>query len=296
MVQIELTDDPAAFLDAAGGYLAADPVLTTVVGSVTRRALRDPVDSRPLDGHPRWWAVARGDDGEVVGAAMRTAPFEPHPPYVLPMPGEAARALARVMVERGEAPGGVNGALPAARTVADEVARLTGRGVETHEHLRLLELADLRLPLGPPGRLRAATAGDADLVLDWFRAFGAAAAEQAGRGGAHQGPTETFSREDVVARIEDGVVWLWEDGGEPVHLTAANLPADGVARIGPVYTPTAARGRGYASRAVAEVSALLVAGGSRCCLFTDRANPTSNKIYEAIGYRPVAEMVTLLVA
>ena len=30
--------------------------------------------------------------------------------------------------------------------------------------------------------------------------------------------------------------------------------------------------------------------GARACLFTDRANPTSNKIYAALGYRPVVDM------
>ena len=71
--------------------------------------------------------------------------------------------------------------------------------------------------------------------------------------------------------------------------------AHGVARIGPVYTPKEHRGHGYASRAVAEVSQLLLDRGVRCCLFTDQANPTSNRIYESIGYRPVVDMVNLLV-
>ena len=35
--------------------------------------------------------------------------------------------------------------------------------------------------------------------------------------------------------------------------------------------------------------------GARVCLFTDQANPTSNKIYEALGYRPVVDMVNLLI-
>ena len=55
------------------------------------------------------------------------------------------------------------------------------------------------------------------------------------------------------------------------------------------------RGRGYASAAVAEVSRPHVDQGVRCCLFTDQANPVSNHIYEAIGYRPVVDMVNLLV-
>ena len=33
----------------------------------------------------------------------------------------------------------------------------------------------------------------------------------------------------------------------------------------------------------------------RCCLFTDQANPISNHIYEALGYRPVVDMVNLTI-
>ena len=80
-----------------------------------------------------------------------------------------------------------------------------------------------------------------------------------------------------------------------MHLTGANAPAFGVARVGPVYTPNEQRGRGYASAAVAEVSQRILAGGARACLFTDQANPISNRIYEALGYRPVVDMANLLV-
>ena len=45
---------------------------------------------------------------------------------------------------------------------------------------------------------------------------------------------------------------------------------------------------------MAEVSREYVDQGVRCCLFTDQANPTSNRIYEALGYRPVVDMVNLL--
>jgi predicted GNAT family acetyltransferase len=78
-----------------------------------------------------------------------------------------------------------------------------------------------------------------------------------------------------------------------VHLTGANPPAFGVARIGPVYTPPEHRRRGYAGAAVAQVSQLLRDAGARVCLYTDQANPTSNGIYQAIGYRPVVDQVNL---
>ena len=58
-------------------------------------------------------------------------------------------------------------------------------------------------------------------------------------------------------------------------------------RSGPVYTPPAARRRGYASALVAEASQLQLDAGRRFrFLFTDLANPTSNHIYQTIGYEP----------
>jgi predicted GNAT family acetyltransferase len=62
-------------------------------------------------------------------------------------------------------------------------------------------------------------------------------------------------------------------------------------RIGPVYTPPELRGRGYASALVAELTRRLIAGGRQFCfLFTDLANPTSNSIYQRVGYRPVTDV------
>jgi predicted GNAT family acetyltransferase len=46
---------------------------------------------------------------------------------------------------------------------------------------------------------------------------------------------------------------------------------------------------------VAEVSRRHLERGVRVCLFTDQANPVSTRVYEAIGYRPVVDMVNLLV-
>jgi RimJ/RimL family protein N-acetyltransferase len=288
--RVEFTDDPRQFLATVGPFLATDPVVTTVIATVTLRlAERGGGDAPYL-----WWAVARDGQDHVVGVAMRTAPFAPHPLYVLSMPDEAAVGLARSLHERGEEVGGVNGALPAARLVAEEYARLSGGEVSVHEHTRLFELGDLVLPPAPPGRLRPAVRDEAELCLAWFRDFAQAAAEQAGRIEPHA--MEQFTLEEMLVRIDDGIIWLWEDdSGEVVHLTGANLPANGVTRIGPVYTPRDERGHGYASRAVAEISQQFVDQGVRCCLFTDQANPVSNHIYEAIGYRPVVDMANLVI-
>jgi len=119
--------------------------------------------------------------------------------------------------------------------------------------------------------------------------------EQAGREPG-ESPHETLSDEALRRRIEGGRVFVWADEDDrAVHVTAAGMPSFGVSRIGPVFTPREHRGKGIASRAVYEVSRLLRDSGERVCLFTDQANPTSNKIYEAIGYRRVVDMANLLV-
>ena len=188
----------------------------------------------------------------------------------------------------------VNGALPAAQVVAEETARLTSRRAGIDEHTRLHLLGDLVPPVGVPGRLRSASAADLEVCLAWFAAFETDAAAQAGRTGTH-GPLDPQDAASMLLRIDQQRVWLWEDAeGRVVHLTAANEPVLGVARVGPVYTPAAERGHGYASAAVAEVSRALVDDGVRVCLFTDQANPTSNKIYAALGFRPVVDMANFV--
>lgn len=286
-MRLRFTHDAAAFLAQAGEHLAADPVLTTVVATVAERTAAEAAQGvvPPADD---WW-VSVYDADRVVGAAMRTAPFAPRPAYVLAMPQEAARVLARALHERGEDLEAVNGALPAARVLLQETARLAGGTVEVTQRTRLFELGDLVPPRPAPGRLRRARPEEAGLLAAWFAAFDADAAEQAGRERG-PGPPQPPDAEAVRRRIAADTVWVWEDAtGAPVHASGASRPAYGVVRIGPVYTPPAQRGRGWASNAVAEISRLVTCGGDRACLYTDQANPTSNALYEALGYRPVAD-------
>ncbi len=88
----------------------------------------------------------------------------------------------------------------------------------------------------------------------------------------------------------EGALWVWQVGREPVSMLGIAPVSMGVARITLVYTPPAHRRHGYASAAVAAASRWALDHVAReCVLYTDRANPTSNKIYEAIGYRQVED-------
>ncbi len=294
-MELRFFDEPALFLDVAADHLAADPVLSTVVAGVASRI----ADQRQAgigwpEGVPCWFAVALEGD-EVLGTAMRTATFGSYPAYLLPMPDDAARALARGVVERDEPLSAANGALPAVEVFCEEMASLVGGRTRVGQHTRLFELGELVEPDPVPGRLRPAALDETDLVCGWYDAFMHDADVQAGREPG-ESPHESVDTEEMRRRIEGGRIFVWEDeSGRPVHVTAASHPSYGVSRIGPVFTPPEHRGRGIASAAVAGVSKLLRDSGERACLFTDQANPTSNKIYDAIGYRRVVDMANLRV-
>lgn len=299
-MELEFFDTPQPFLDAAGELLAADPVLGSVIASVSERTARELAaghDSWATVDAPfgRWWVIVRDASGAPVSAAMRTAPFTPHPTFSLPMSDDAAGTLAAALRTRGEFLGGANGALPGAEVLARATAELTGGDLVIDKGTRLWEATSVVVPPAPEGRLRQATEDDADLVLSWFEAFHVEADEQAGRA---PDPTsgEHNTLDSVLVRIREGVEWLWELPDATVaHLTGAGLPSYGVGRIGPVFTPREFRGRGIASHVVGELTRRGLDAGHRMCLFTDRDNPTSNKIYAGLGYEPVVDMAEHLV-
>ncbi|MCH1867228.1 GNAT family N-acetyltransferase [Nocardioides sp. CFH 31398] len=295
MVRWSFTRDPAAFLDAAGSFLASDPLVATVVATVAERyAARaaDPAWTPPAE--LRWFATAHAgdgqDDGEVVGAAMRTHPAPPHALFVLPCPDDGAVALARALHDRGEALHGLNGTLPAVRVVGEEVARLSGTRLVEDMATRIFEVTEVVPPPAPPGRLRRGRPDDVDLCSAWLSRFDAEADAQAGR---EPGPVRVDGSR-VAERVADGTLWVWEVDGEPVHVSTLEPPARGMSRLALVYTAPEHRGRGYAAAAVAELSARRLSEGSRVCLFADRDNPTSTAVYERIGFRAVVDAADLL--
>ncbi|WP_456299241.1 GNAT family N-acetyltransferase [Micromonospora chokoriensis] len=221
--RLQFCTTPTEFLAVAGEHLAADPVVSTVVTTVAHRLLAPQIDGIAQPDR-NWWLVVRGASGTVVGAGMRAAPFAPYPPFLLPMPDEAAVALACALYERGEEVLAVNGAVPAVALCATELTRLGGGRVQVNQHTRLHELGKLARPAAVPGCLELAVEKDVELVMKWFGEFVGDADEQAGRrrgASAHEVP----DRAEVLRRLLAGHLWFWVDGtGERVHLTGANPP------------------------------------------------------------------------
>jgi len=133
-----------------------------------------------------------------------------------------------------------------------------------------------------PGSVRAANQGELPLLTDWTIEF----LHEVGLG---QEDTAETVRERVQRNIAEGLLHLWQDG-EPVSMAGCEGQTPGGARIGPVYTPPPHRRKGYATACVAALTrAKLEAGKRACYLYADRNNPTSNRIYQQIGYLPVCD-------
>ncbi|GAA3299293.1 GNAT family N-acetyltransferase [Streptomyces cinereospinus] len=271
-----LTEDLDGFLARAGDFLHSRPALHTVPLTVTE-ALR----TRGADAYgaevPFFGWLERA--GEVRATFFRTPPRRLN---LTPLTLEEADALAARLAGLGHALPGVGAEHDTATAFAEAWQRHTGATPTLHERQRLYRLGTLTPPEPlPEGRGRVAGEQDREQLILWYREFAAAI-------GA--GPsTDADSWADT--RIAYGRVTFWEaPDGTPVSMAGVTPMVAGQMRVAPVYTPAHLRGRGYAGAATVEVSrAALAAGAAEVLLFADLANPTSNGLYQRIGYRPVTD-------
>ena len=269
-----LTDDWETYLTATDAFLRADPVANTAALSAVeplRTARADRFEEPSLFG---WWSGPSGVDGAflLMGA---------HPLLLSAMPERRAEILAETLT-RPTLPG-VTGEAAAAHAFAAVWRRRTGEVASVAMRQRLYRLDGLEPPPAVAGKPRMAETADLPLVLAWFTGF----EHEAGSPGADA----SRLAED---RLTYGEVLLWEVDGEPVSVAARTRTVAGMSRIGPVYTPPAHRRKGYGAAVTAELTrTTLAAGASHLVLFTDLANPTSNAVYQRIGYRPVSDRLVL---
>ena len=257
---------------AVAALVDREPAALSVVASVTDGIIEDP------NRYPgaRWW-VGTDPTGLAVAAFMHTPP---HPLHIALATEAEARDLAGRLAAQGDVLAGVGGLRGPAGAFADEWVARTGAKARVVMEMGRFDLpVRPRLPFAVDGRFRTAGDGDVGLVDAWHQEF-VDAIEGQGR-----------TTPSLAGPVAAGRVGLWEVEGRPVSMAYASPANGGVARVSGVWTPPALRGRGYASAVVAALSTERIDAGERCILFTDLANPTSNAIYEAIGYRRVGDSV-----
>lgn len=269
------TVDP--FLAAAGEFLARREAEHNLIFGICSWLRGNPglVDEAPS------FLTVTDTAGRVVAASLRTPPHN----QVLSTVDDAAAVGRLAEALRNEPLPGALGPRDVVGAFADRWTSATGKRWRVGARERIFRLERVIPPPVPPGAWRFLDANDRDLVARWLVAFGREAAPEDPPITDPEGAAERW-----IAQV-GRTGYLWEVDGVPVSLVGAGGETPHGVRIGPVYTPPEHRGRGYASALTAAASQHQLDRGRRFVfLFTDLANPTSNKIYRAIGYEPVIDV------
>jgi predicted GNAT family acetyltransferase len=284
-IHIEHFGDAGAFLARVQPFLERNEAAHNLLLGLAGELAGNP----HMFGESDPWLAAVADEGQVLGAALRTPPQRLSISLIDALRRDVAVAalVDAVAAAYSELPG-VSGPAESVAAFAERWQMLRGQPYHRAMALRIYQLTHVTPPQGVLGQLRQAGERDRLLLRGWIAAFQEDAfgvpppAEQVGRAVTRWLTTPGRS------------AWLWEHDGQPVSMTGCAGPTPHGIRIGAVYTPPELRGRGYASACVAAASQRMLGSGRRFCfLFTDLANPTSNKIYQRIGYRPVCDVVDL---
>lgn len=155
--------------------------------------------------------------------------------------------------------------------------------------MRIYKLVRVSPVSGVQGSMRLANEADTSLLLDWYGNFHRETLVEKPDSERIKVQVERYVKADPHLR---GMM-IWQNGGNPVSMAGYAGPTTNGIRIGAVYTPPALRRKGYASACVAGLSQhLLDIGFKFCFLFTDLMNPTSNHIYQQLGYQAVNDVDT----
>ncbi|MFD3586719.1 GNAT family N-acetyltransferase [Streptomyces sp. NPDC058683] len=273
----QLTEDVDDFLVRAGDFLRSRPgphvmQLTWAERVRTGRA------------------AGFGGEAPVFGVLERAgevqATFYRLPPrgYGLsPLTPEQADSLAARLAALGQTVPSVSADHSTATAFAEAWQRRTGATPGLRDtRLRLYRLGTLTPPEPlPAGRGRVLGEQDLDQAVFWCGEFAKAVGEDVSLDAGTWADT----------RFADKRYTLWETpDGTPVSVAGLNPQIGGQVQVDIVYTPAHLRGRGYAGAVTAEVSRAALAAGARdVVLFADLSNPTSNALYQRLGYRTLTD-------
>ena len=245
--------------------LAADPVRNTVVGSVLRSLAPD-----------AWCAAGTGPSRRGRGAVGPHLPGAVDRRLASGRPGRTSPGLVTALPDLTGASGAIDAVAAVAKAGARRVAQRTDQ--------RLFRIDRLVAPPGVPGRAVAAGAAERDLLLRFGEAF---ATEIGGS------VTVTESWVDRAMRGQDRA-WLWDDEGTVRFRgrSASRGRRQRADRAGVHSRPGAAVGA-MLPRSRAAATRDILGEGAIPVLFTDLANPTSNGVYQRLGYYPVADYASV---
>jgi predicted GNAT family acetyltransferase len=171
---------------------------------------------------------------------------------------------------------------------AKEYTARKGLTFKTTMRQRIYELKAVNPDIKQFGAVRLLDEKDMCFFPYWAEAFNASSS---------YGKTEMSIPQDAESysyRLSTKKLYVLEDDGIPVSMAGFSREMQTAIGVAYVYTPPYYRGKGYASSCVAQISQIaLDKGFTKCVLYTDLLNPTSNSIYQKIGYTPICDSLML---
>lgn len=273
-VNITLYTDARSFIKKAGKMLYARETINNLMLGVSERLLNDPSAYKDP-----FFATLTDENDEIVLAAVLT------PPHNMILAGNhnfnvgISVLISYIQDNQINIPG-VIGPVHISESFMKTWKRMVKESGKIKMRQRVYEVRSVLMPSLPQGRFRVAFPEDNAILTKWLRAFT----------DEILGDEESPPPDIVQGFISDGQVFVWEKEGEPVAMAMKTRPIAHSVTINGVYTPPEHRRQGYATALVARLSQhLLDSGYEFVNLFTDLDNPTSNGIYQKIGYHPVTD-------
>jgi len=243
-------------------------------------ALQQYVDNQNADQSTLYLRTAHDMNG-LIAAAVRTWPhglllYHDQKNYQ-----DAYGMIATDLYNNGHNPPGVFAPREDAQQFAHTWAVLSGMKTDIEVRERLYECSNVRYAPQISGQMREPTRDELPMLVEWAEAM-------------QMECSVPNADPNVKQRIEKSAqshsIFVWADGSQAVTMAIKTRPIRHTVSISGVYTPPALRKRGYASAVVSTLTQrLLEAGYKTCNLFADLGNPTSNAIYQRIGYIPVID-------
>ena len=285
-MQLRIYKDVGAFHDVTYDLLMRDeaqnliPLGNILIGKKgeNKSGWRDPAN---------WFMATVSDDNIIQLVAIMTPP---HNITLYTRDNKIdERAVACLINGIGGVPiPGVMARKDMALYFAEVYCLAKGLKYETKMEQRIYELTEVNPDIQHIGTMRLADESDMYFLPYWMEALY----------NTIDGVDSTMSvpqdMEHYHYRIVKEKMYVLEIDGKPVSMVGTHREMQTVCGVGPVYTPPYFRRKGYASSAVARASQMIMDRGfTKCVLYTDLANPTSNSIYQKIGYNPVCDSVML---
>ncbi len=280
MIRIQTYTDASLFLDKTRTIFEQQETLYGLMLSISQQLAENP---NHFGSAPFLATVA--DDDELHLIALMTPPYKLQLSSLTANDSGALKLLAEYLY-------GENWPVPAvlaerrtAEAFAAQWCTLNDCTSNAGMQQRIYELRTVNPLAEIPGSFRPAQEEEIGQLTDWAISF----LRQ-----VHLSEEKERMRKQVGEMVERGELYVWHHD-ELLSMAAFRRPTPKGICISFVYTPAEKRRQGYATALVGKMSQhALNTGRQFCTLYTDLSNPTSNNIYQKIGYQPIADVVDVV--